>query len=160
MSEAGLEVWDLQLSVPISGDDNRPILRAGKARLSNEMFTLLLREKQLEGRLTDGGAQVTVRLRNLPAFTARLRVSTHPDGLIDVEITDLRLAGLFGFGAAVGWILDRLSDRIEQQPGMFRNGPRLISIDPAKAMGDVPIRWGTRVQQIQVTPDAIAVTCG
>jgi hypothetical protein len=153
----GIQVWDLALSVPTEGEgeQRRPIVRALRARVSSQVVAKLLARGGMEGRLIDGGAELTVKVQRFQ-ITARLAGSVPGNGRLRVEATELRLGGWLPVPVQ---LVDLALSRIEGRPGFHRAGPRTVDLDLGGLLGALSVRWETGIRQARITREYLEIEC-
>lgn len=158
--QIGIEVLDMALSVPVAGPETRPAVRGLYARVSAAAVARLFARAGVEGRLVDGGAEVTVKLPVSHAKVA-LVVSVAGKGRLHVEARTLSVGDRLkvpGWMVGIGMALSR----VERKPGIRRMGQKTLEVDVGKLLegARVPVRWQAGVRSVRVTAEHAEIECG
>lgn len=151
----------MALAVPAVGEGEAryPVVRALRARVAAGAVTKLLARAGVQGRLVDGGAEITVKLPVSHA-TALLAVSAAGNGRVRVEATTISLASRL---ALPGWMvgIGMAFARVEKKPGIYRVGPRTLEVDVGQMLRGfrVPLRWEARVHAVRVGREFAEIEC-
>jgi hypothetical protein len=155
--EPGILVWDVALSLPTEGvgEARRPIVRALRARVSNETLRKALARAGMEGSLMPGGAELQVKVQMFQ-ITARLAGSVPGNGRLRLEATELRLGGWLPVPVQ---LVELGLSRIEGKPGFHRAGSRAVDLDLGELLGMLPVQWATGIRQARITAEYLEIEC-
>jgi len=138
-----------------AGEHAVPVVRRLRARISGETLAKLLAPVGVEGRLIEGGAQLTVKLP-LSNATAELVGSAPGNGRLRLEAIALRVGGFLP--VPIG-LVEFAIQRIAAQPGIYRAGPHSIDLDLSELLAALPLRFAAAIRSARFTREFLEIEC-